>query len=105
MTPNPMRWADPYYLEVFERRPGLLDTDDERGINGLLDLYAEDVRAVAHEKAATLVDVHGAFEDYDDAPGQSIRDLLLEDGVHPNDAGQRLVSVLLTDAIAGILGL
>lgn len=105
MTPNPMRWADPYYAEVFARRPGLLDTDDERGINGLLDLYAEDVRAVAREEAAALVGVHHAFEDHGDAPGQSIRDLLMDDGIHPNDAGQRLVCVLLTDAIAGILGL
>jgi lysophospholipase L1-like esterase len=103
MTPNPMRWADPYYLEVFATRPGLLDTDDERGINAWLDLYAEDVRAVAREEAAALVDVHSAFEDHEDVPGRSIRDLLMEDGIHPNDAGQRLVCALLTDAIAGIL--
>jgi lysophospholipase L1-like esterase len=102
-SPNPMRWADPYYLEVFARRPGLLDTDDERGIDALLDLYAEDVRAVAREEATALVDVHKAFEDHDDAPGRSIRDLLMDDGIHPNDAGQRMVCVLLTDAIAGIL--
>jgi lysophospholipase L1-like esterase len=103
VTPNAMRWADPYYLEVFERRPDLLDTDDERGINAWLDLYAEDVRAVAREEAAALIDVHRAFEDHDEAPGQSIRELLMEDGVHTNAAGQRLVCVLLTDAIAGIL--
>lgn len=103
MTPNPMRWADPYYLEVFARCPGLLDTDDERGINGLLDIYAEDVRVVAREEAVTLVDVHRAFEAHDDAPGRSIRDLLMDDGIHPNNAGQRLVCVRLTEAIAGIL--
>ena len=25
MTPNPMRWADPYYIKAFEQHPGLLD--------------------------------------------------------------------------------
>jgi lysophospholipase L1-like esterase len=27
----------------------------------------------------------------------------MDDGIHPNDAGQRLVCVRLTEAIAGIL--
>lgn len=44
MTPNPMRWADLVYVDVFQKNPGLLDTASERGINGLLDLYAQDVR-------------------------------------------------------------
>jgi lysophospholipase L1-like esterase len=104
MTPNAMRWADPVYIEVFEKNPGLLDTIDERGIDRLLDLYAEDVCAVAREEQVPLVDVHRVFEDYGNEPGQSIRDLLLEgDGIHPNARGQRLVCELLAAEIAGFV--
>lgn len=104
MTPNAMRWADPVYIEVFEKNPGLLDTQDERGINRLLDLYAEDARAVARGEAVPLVDVHRAFEDYGNEPGQSIRDLLIEgDGIHPNTFGQRLVCRLLAAEIARLM--
>lgn len=100
MTPNPMRWSDPYYVEVFEKDPGLLDTADERGINGLLDLYAQDARDVASNGGVPLVDVHRAFEEYGSRPGQSVDDLLMEgDGIHPNTRGQRLVCELLAAEI------
>jgi len=101
MTPNPMRWDDPVYIDAFRKNPGLLDTGSERGINGLLDLFAQDARDVARDEGVSLVDVHRAFEDYDSGPGQSIRDLLLEgDGIHPNARGQRLVCELLAAEIA-----
>jgi len=103
MTPNPMRWADPYYIKAFEEHPGLLDTHSPRGIDGLLDLYAADVREVAQQDKMPLVDVFAAFEDYGKSPGQSIDDLLLAgDGIHPNQAGQHLVCKLLTERIAGL---
>ncbi len=103
MTPNPMRWADPYYIKAFEEHPGLLDTHTPRGINRLLDLYAADVRDVAHEERVPLVDVFEAFEGYGKVPGQSIDELLLAgDGIHPNQAGQHLVCRLLTDHIVGL---
>ncbi len=104
MTPNPMRWVDPVYIEVFQKNPGLLDTQAERGINGLLDLYAEDVRVVAREEAVPLVDVHRVFEDYGKEPGRSIGDLLISgDGIHPNTVGQRLVCRTLAAEIAGLV--
>ena len=104
MTPNPMRWDRPEEMAVFRAHPGLLDTADERGLNGLLDLYAESVREVAREEDVPLVDVHRAFEAYGDEPGQSIRELLIAgDGIHPSAAGQRLVCRLLTAALAGLL--
>jgi len=103
MTPNPMRWADPYYIKAFEEHLGLLDTRAPRGIDGLLDLYAADVREVAQQDKMPLVDVFAAFEDYGKSPGQSIDDLLLAgDGIHPNQAGQHLVCKLLTERIAGL---
>jgi lysophospholipase L1-like esterase len=104
MTPNPMRWDDPVYIDLFEKTPGLLDTRSERGIDRLLDLYVEDARDVARDEAVPLVDVQRAFEDYRSEPGQSISDLLIEgDGIHPNTAGQRLVCRLLAAAIADLV--
>ena len=104
MTPTPMRWSDPFCIEVFEKNPGLLDTRAERGIDALLDLYAQDARDVAREEALPLVDLHGAFEDYGSGPDRSITDLLLEgDGIHPNARGQRLVCELLAAEIARLL--
>jgi len=102
MTPNPMRWSDPFYIDVFSRIPALLDTSEERGINALLDLYAQDVREVANDKNVALIDVFKVFEDYGKQPGQSINNLLLEgDGIHPNAEGQRLVCELLSAQIVG----
>ena len=104
MTPNPMRWADPFYIDAFEKAPGLLDTGSERGLNALLDLYAEDAREVARGEAVPLVDVHRAFEEYGGVPGQAVADLLLEgDGIHPSAAGQRLVCRLLAAEIAALV--
>ncbi len=102
MSPNPMRWADPYYVDVFQRAPGLLDTGSERGLSALLDLYAQDARDVAGQERVPLVDVHRAFEEYGAGPGRSVGDLLL-DGIHPNAAGQRLVCRELAAAIAALV--
>jgi len=100
MTPNPMRWRDPFYIKAFAEHPGLLDVQAVRGIDLLLDQYATDVRNVAKSESVPLVDVFDAFERYADVPGQAIDDILLAgDGIHPNQAGQRLVCRLLTAQI------
>jgi lysophospholipase L1-like esterase len=105
MTPNPMRWTDSHYIEVFQNHTGLMDTRAERGINRLLDIYAQDVRDTARELGFPLVDVHRAFEDYGSTPGNSILDLLVAgDGIHPNTNGQRLVGCLLVEQIAALYG-
>ena len=105
LTPNPMRWSDPFYLEVFQKDPTLLDTGSERGLNDLLDLYAQDARDVARREATALVDVHRAFEEYGRRPGRSIDDLLIAgDGIHPGARGQRLVCELLAAKIANCEG-
>jgi lysophospholipase L1-like esterase len=75
-----------------------------RGIDRLLDVYAEDARTVATRESLPLVDVFAAFEDYDRAPGRSIDEILLAgDGIHPNEAGQNLVCRMLTTQIADLL--
>jgi lysophospholipase L1-like esterase len=104
MTPNSMRWLDPYYIRVFQEHPGLLDTRASRGIDKLLDVYAEDVRSVAHEQSVPLVDIFAAFEDRDKITGHSINEILLEgDGIHPNQAGQDLVCSLLSKRLLELL--
>ena len=104
MTPNPMRWRDPYYIKAFTDHPRLLDVHAERGIDRLLDGYAEDVRDFAKRESLPLVDVFAAFESYGTTPGQSIDDLLLAgDGIHPNQAGQQLVCRLLTERLVEVL--
>jgi lysophospholipase L1-like esterase len=103
MTPNPMRWRDPFYIKAFAEHPGLLDVQTARGIDLLLDQYAEDVRNVAKSESLPLVDVFDAFERYGKVPGQTIDDILLAgDGIHPNQAGQRLVCRLLAAQIIGL---
>ncbi len=100
MTPNPMRWSDPYYIEAFKQHPGLLDTGDERGIDRLLELYAADVRTVAADERVAVVDIYQAFESYGRQPGRSVGELLLAgDGIHPNQAGQALVCRLLAETL------
>jgi lysophospholipase L1-like esterase len=104
MTPNPMRWRDPFYIKAFAEHPGLLDVRAVRGIDLLLDQYAEDVRDVAKGEGLRVVDVFDAFEHYGTVPGQSIDDILLAgDGIHPNQAGQYLVCQLLTAHIIELL--
>jgi lysophospholipase L1-like esterase len=104
MTPNPMRWRDPFYIKAFADHPGLLDVQAARGIDLLLDQYAQDVRSVAKSDSLPLVDVFDAFERYGKIPGQAIDDILLAgDGIHPNQAGQRLVCKLLATQIVELL--
>jgi lysophospholipase L1-like esterase len=100
MTPNPLRWADPYYIKAFEQHPGLLDTHATRGLDRYLDQYAGDVRSVGRLELAPIVDVFEAFEAYGRQPGRSVTDLLLaKDGIHPNQRGQDLVCALLSRTI------
>jgi len=99
MTPNPMRWSELYGSEL--RDPALgFDFDDPRGINRILDVYAERAREVARQEDVPMVDVMARFEAYGRVPGQDIRDLLIEnDDIHPNDAGHALIAEWLLEAI------
>jgi hypothetical protein len=82
-----MRWSDPYYIKAFTENPGLLDVGEVRGIDRLLDVYAQDVRDVAKREATALIDIFDACERHGEVPNQS---------------GQRLVCALLTSRIAEV---
>ncbi len=104
MTPNSMRWKDPFYIKAFREHPGLLDVSDARGIDKLLEVYAQDARDIARSESVPLVDVFRAFEEYGAAPGRSTDEILLaSDGIHPNQAGQALVCKLLASRIADVV--
>ena len=99
MTPNPMRWSELYGDELKDPALGF-DFDDPRGINRLLDVYAQRVRDVAHQENVPLVDVSERFEAYDRVEGQSISEILLpNDDIHPNDAGHALIAEWLTQVL------
>ena len=78
--------------------------NDIRGINRLLDLSADDVRRIAREEDFTLVDVHRHFEEYGTVRQQSVNNLLLSDGIHPNDKGHALIAGLLMEQVQFLLG-
>jgi len=88
MTPNPLRWT-PKMKKLYGKPP--YQPDQPTGFNILLTQYVQKVREVAKSNDVPLVDVNRLFEEYGQQEGQSVSDLLL-DGVHPNDAGHRLVA-------------
>lgn len=97
MTPNPMRWSELYGREYWDHPELGFDAEDPRGINRLLDVYAQRVRDIAHREGVPLVDVMERFEAYDRVPGQSISEILLpNDDIHPNDAGHAMIAEWLT---------
>ena len=87
MTPNPLRWT-PKMREMYGRAPYVPGEED--GFNLLLRKYAEKVRQIAKSEKVPLIDVYRVFQTYGEKEGNSVGDLLL-DGIHPNDAGHRLV--------------
>jgi len=66
--------------------------EDPDGFNLNLRPFAQEMRLVAQELKVPLLDVMAAHDDHQRThPGES----LLSDGIHPNQAGQRLVTDLL----------
>jgi lysophospholipase L1-like esterase len=96
MTPNPLRWH-PVLRGLYGKPPYRLD--DPGGLTFILSDYAQIVRDVAGAERVPLVDVYAAFAAYGREPGRTTDELLL-DGVHPNDAGHKLVADLLLEPIA-----
>lgn len=90
MTPNPLCWTD-RLRKLYNKPPYDVDVPD--GMNVLLSAYADRVRAVAAQLGTPWVDVDSAYRRHAQATG-GYCDLLL-DGMHPNDAGHRLVFDLL----------
>ncbi|MBT5903218.1 MAG: SGNH/GDSL hydrolase family protein [Opitutaceae bacterium] len=91
MTPNPKHWTD-NTKELYGQPP--YDPESADGFNPLLRKYVAAARDVAREEQVGLVDVFAAFEAYD-AKSQQKPGSLTPDGMHPGNAGQRLIADLL----------
>lgn len=96
MTPNPLTWTETL-RKLYDSAPYL--PDDPDGMNVLLRDYAEAVRKLAREEGAGLVDVFAAFETEARRPGRRPVSLC-PDGMHPGDAGHRLVAKLLVEHLS-----
>lgn len=89
MTPNPKQWS-----EAMRARYGKppYRVEDPDGFNVNLRPFAQEMRQVAEEMKVPLLDVMAAYDDFQRAnPGET----LLGDGIHPNQAGQQMVTDLL----------
>ena len=93
MTPNPMTWT-PILQKLYSSPPYLPKNPD--GMNVVLRDYAEAVRVLAREEKVGMVDVYTAFKQADQNPKHK-PGWLCADGMHPDDAGHRIVASLLID--------
>jgi sialidase-1 len=95
MTPNPCLWSATM-RRLYGKPPYQPENAD--GCNVLVRRYAELVRQVAREEAVTLIDIYDVFHGKGQAPAESMRKLMLEDGIHPNSKGHALIADLLLAA-------
>lgn len=82
MTSNPMCWT-PKLEQHYPEGPYL---DPPNGGNALLERYMEVLRKVAREERVPLVDVYAKYREWERTSGKPLTELILGDGVHPNEA-------------------
>jgi lysophospholipase L1-like esterase len=90
MTPNPMVWT-PELGQKYPDGPYLAPPD---GGNRRLERYVESIRALAVEERVPLVDIYRIY-----TTRNSLDDLFLPDGVHPNEKAYGINA----DALANVL--
>lgn len=91
MSPNPLRWTEKL-KELYGKPP--YRPEDVEGFNGLLVRYCEALEKVAREKGVTYFDLQAGYRAEAKKLGVEV-DKLLQDGMHPNDEGHRMVANLL----------
>lgn len=91
MTSNPVHWNEKTKI-MYGHPP--YDPDAVDGFNGLLRVYVAAAREIAEIEDVGLVDVFAAFESHDANAGTGAG-ALTPDGMHPGNAGQRLIADLL----------
>lgn len=96
MTPNPLHWSATT-LKLYGKPP--YKPDDVDGFNLVLRDYVTAVREIAKAQHVGLVDVFAAFEAYDAEPKHK-PGALTPDGMHPGDAGHRIIADLLIEHLA-----
>ncbi len=96
MTSNPLYWAATT-LKLYDKPP--YRPEDVDGFNVVLRDYVSAVREIAKTEDVGLVDVFAAFEAYDAEPKHK-PGALNPDGMHPGDAGHRIIADLLIEHLA-----
>lgn len=96
MTSNPIHWSDAT-RKLYAQAP--YRPEDADGFNVVLRDYVQAVREIAQAEGVGLVDVFAAFQAHDAQPGKKPGSLA-RDGMHPDDAGQRIISDLLIAHLA-----
>lgn len=96
-TPNPLAWT-PELKEMYGKPPYTTETDG--GFNFMLEHYADAMRAVAAAENVHLVDVRKELAELGDRVGM---DLLLLDGMHPNDDAHRRTADRLLECLVPLL--
>jgi lysophospholipase L1-like esterase len=91
MTPNPMVWT-PELGRKYPDGPYLTAPD---GGNRRLERYVESIRAVAVEERVPLVDIYRIY-----STRNSLDDLFLPDGVHPNEKAYGINADALAEVLA-----
>jgi lysophospholipase L1-like esterase len=99
LTPNPVCWTREL-LKLYGEPP--YEPDNPDGWNVLLRQYAQAVREIAAREKTPIVDVDCLFRTYAAEPNHRLGDLL-SDGMHPNDAGHRLIADAILSVLAGEL--
>jgi lysophospholipase L1-like esterase len=89
MTPNPKQWTAKM-RELYGKPP--YNVEDPDGFNVNLRTFTGEMRLVAKELDIPLLDVMAA---YDERWRSNPTEPLLSDGIHPDQAGQQLVTDLL----------
>ncbi len=98
MTSNPIHWA-PKTRELYGKPP--YKPDDLDGFNVILRDYVAAVREIARKEVVGLVDVFAAFEDHDAKPKHKPGSLT-PDGMHPGNAGHRIIADLLIKHLSSV---
>jgi len=101
VTPQPMAWTEKLrglYGGPPHHETSPYDPKDPLGLNATLVDYVEAVRDVAGREGVDLVDLYEPFTAHKSPDGRAF-DTLLLDGMHPNDAGHRLIADALLPII------
>jgi lysophospholipase L1-like esterase len=98
MTSNPLNWSETT-LKLYGKSP--YQPEDVDGLNVMLHDYITAVREIAKTENVGFVDVFAAFEAYEAEPNHKPGSLS-SDGMHPGDAGHRIIANLLIEHLAKV---
>lgn len=85
-------------VTVILMSPNAFGANKESWRHQRLSLYAEQTRELAKEQQISFIDIYSFFESFGDGT-PAARDILLLDGLHPNDLGHSKIVRLIASVI------